>query len=100
VDVGPGQVGGDNLRAFGLEQACDGRTDARPRARDERTLAGEARHPAFSRRAAIIRTRLSRGRNENGAVRRGRHESPVAREHANVIARSRGLPFDEARRQL
>ena len=38
----------------------------------------------------------SRGRDENGAVGRGRHERPVAPEHAEVVARGRGLPADEA----
>src|SRR5438445_3461010 len=42
------------------------------------------------------RPRLSSGWDENSAVRRGRHERPIARKHTNVIARGRGLPSEEA----
>ena len=44
--------------------------------------------------------RLSRGRDENGSVGRGRHERPVAGEHTDVIAWGRGLPADETLCQL
>src|SRR5438132_4605125 len=73
VDVGPRDVRGDDLRALGLEQLRDGRADAGPRARDERTLAGEARHghailPPW--RSPYLRTRSSR-RDHVGTRREG-----------------------------
>ena len=46
VDVGSGDVRGDDLCVFGLEQARDCCADPRAGARHERTLAGEARHSA------------------------------------------------------
>src|SRR5436305_13545783 len=59
-----------------------------------------ARLPAKRVIPSSSRTRLSRGRDEHSAIRRGRHERPVAREHTHVVARGRGTPSDQALCQL
>ena len=74
VDVGPGEVRGHDLGALGREQACDRRADPRPRARDERAFAGEARHAIMRFCAVEIAVRanakLAEGPRWDAAARR------------------------------